>query len=63
LAGRSAASPAPAATCGTTPHGLAFLVDHTGTRRLTDQQAEAMLHAPPGVEIYFTPPSVSLSLG
>jgi hypothetical protein len=37
-----------------TPHGLAFLVDHTGTHRLTDQQADIMLSAPPGVEIYFS---------
>jgi hypothetical protein len=38
-----------------TPHGLAFLVDHAGTRQLTDQQAEIILTAPPGVEIYFGP--------
>ncbi len=39
----------------TTPHGLALLVDHTGTRRLAEQEADAMLHAPEGVEIYFAP--------
>jgi hypothetical protein len=38
-----------------TPHGLAYLVDHTGTHRLTEQQATAMAEAPDGVELYFTP--------
>ena len=37
------------------PHGLAHLVDHMGTSRLTDQQAHAMAEAPDGVELYFTP--------
>ncbi len=41
-----------------TPHGLTLLVDHTGTHRLDDRQAEAMIEAPDGVEIYFS--SVSL---
>ena len=37
-----------------TPHGQAFLVDHTGTARLTDQQAAAMAEAiEDGVELYF----------
>ncbi|RYC14773.1 hypothetical protein [Nocardioides zhouii] len=37
-----------------TPHGQAFLVDHTGTARLTDQQAIAMTEAiEDGVELYF----------
>ena len=36
-----------------TPHGLAFLVDHTGTTRLTDHQAAIMADAPDGVEIYW----------
>ena len=39
----------------TTPHGLTLLVDHTGTRRLDAAQADAMAHAPEGVEIYFAP--------
>ncbi|PKH40716.1 hypothetical protein SAMN05192575_105189 [Nocardioides alpinus] len=37
-----------------TPHGQAFLVDHTGTTRLTEQQATAMAEAiGDGVELYF----------
>ena len=37
------------------PHGQAFLVDHTGTTRLTEQQAAAMAEAiDDGVELYFT---------
>lgn len=36
-----------------TPHGLYYLVDHTGTRTLTPEQAEVMLTAPDGVEIYW----------
>jgi hypothetical protein len=36
-----------------TPHGLFFLVDHTGTRALSQEQAETMLAAPAGVEIYW----------
>jgi hypothetical protein len=36
-----------------TPHGLCYLVDHTGTRTLTAEQAEVMLAAPDGVEIYW----------
>jgi hypothetical protein len=40
-----------------TSHGLAFLVDHTGTRRLADGQAEAMVEAiEDGVELYFSGP-------
>ncbi len=35
------------------PHGLCYLVDHTGTHALTPEQAETMLAAPPGVEIYW----------
>lgn len=35
-----------------TPHGLCFLVDHTGTRRLDDAEADLILDAPPGVEIH-----------
>ena len=37
-----------------TPHGQAFLVDHTGTTRLAVAQADAIAEAPEGVEIYFT---------
>ncbi|TGN64598.1 hypothetical protein EXE59_11955 [Nocardioides eburneiflavus] len=40
-----------------TPHGRAFLVDHTGTTRLPAAQAAAMLIAiDDGVELYFTAP-------
>ncbi len=35
-----------------TPHGLCFLVDHTGTHRLDPTTAEIILTAPPGVDIY-----------
>lgn len=35
------------------PHGLYYLVDHTGTRALSPEQAETMLAAPPGVKIYW----------
>ena len=38
----------------TTPHGQAFLVDHTGTTRLTPHQADVMSDAPDGVEIYWS---------
>ncbi|WP_416955286.1 hypothetical protein ACNKF0_01885 [Nocardioides sp. T5] len=39
-----------------TPHGQAFLVDHTGTRRVPDHQASAMAEAiEDGVELHFTP--------
>ncbi|PUA80174.1 hypothetical protein C7S10_16710 [Nocardioides currus] len=38
-----------------TPHGQAFLVDHTGTTRLSSSQAAAMADAiEDGVELYFT---------
>lgn len=36
-----------------TPHGLAFLVDHRGTRRIDRAQAEGILEAPDGVDVYF----------
>ncbi|RYC14839.1 hypothetical protein [Nocardioides zhouii] len=40
-----------------TPHGQAFLVDHTGTTRLTADQAAAMTEAiGDGVELYFSTP-------
>jgi hypothetical protein len=37
----------------TTPHGLAFLRDHRGTRRIDERQAEAILAAGPNVNVYF----------
>ncbi len=37
-----------------TPHGQQFLVDHTGTTRLTPHQAAVMNDAPDGVEIYWS---------
>jgi hypothetical protein len=36
------------------PHGLAFLVDHRGTRRIDPHHAREILEAPPGVDLYFT---------
>ena len=36
-----------------TPHGLAFLVDHLGTRRIDADQARSIFEAPPGVDLYF----------
>jgi hypothetical protein len=35
-----------------TPHGLCYLVDIDGTRRLLDREAELILTAPPGVDVY-----------
>jgi hypothetical protein len=35
-----------------TPHGLAFLVDHTGTHRIHPEKARIILEAPPGVDLY-----------
>jgi hypothetical protein len=37
-----------------TPHGLAFLVDHLGTRPIDPEKAREMYDAPPGVDLYFT---------
>ena len=37
-----------------TPHGQTFLIDHTGTSRLTTDPADALAEAPEGVDIYFT---------
>lgn len=37
-----------------TPHGLAFLVDHLGTRRIDPAKAREIYDAPPGVDLYFT---------
>lgn len=35
-----------------TPHGLCFLVDRGGTRPLEPEHADAILTAPPGVDVY-----------
>jgi hypothetical protein len=35
-----------------TPHGLGFLVDHTGTHRIHPEKARMILEAPPGVDLY-----------
>ena len=35
-----------------TPHGICYLVDTEGTRRLDDRDAELILTAPPGVDVY-----------
>ena len=44
-----------------TPHGLCYLVDAGGTRRLDDTQADLVLHAPPGVEVYLPPVQLVLA--
>lgn len=35
-----------------TPHGLGFLVDHTGTHRIHPEKARLILEAPPGIDLY-----------
>jgi len=35
-----------------TPHGLGFLVDHTGTHRIHPEEARLILEAPPGIDLY-----------
>ncbi len=35
-----------------TPHGLAFLIDHTGTHRIHPEKARMILEAPAGVDLY-----------
>ena len=45
-----------------TPHGLGFLVDHTGTRRITRAEARLILEAPPGVDVYRSDVRVRLDL-
>ena len=35
-----------------TPHGLGFLVDHTGTHRIHPEKARLILEAPPGIDVY-----------
>jgi hypothetical protein len=42
----------------TTPHGLAFLVDHRGTRAIPLWQAQAMLDLPDGAELYYGDPDL-----
>ena len=37
-----------------TPHGLGFLVDYRGTRRISNKHARMILEAPVGVDIYPT---------
>lgn len=37
-----------------TPHGLGFLVDHTGTRRVDPELVRAIIDAPSGVDLYPT---------
>ncbi len=39
----------------TTPHGLAFIVDHHGTRAIDPAQAQAIMAAGPETDIYFAP--------
>jgi len=36
-----------------TPHGLGFLVDHTGTHRIHPEKARMILEAPAGVDIHY----------
>ena len=42
-----------------TPHGLGFIVDHQGTRRISQTHARMILDAPPGVDLY---PGVRIEL-
>ena len=42
-----------------TPHGLSFLVDHGGTRRISAEHARMILDAPPAVDLY---PGIELRL-
>ncbi|MFS3128241.1 hypothetical protein ACLM5J_07525 [Nocardioides sp. Bht2] len=39
----------------TTPHGLAYVVDHRGTRRITAAEAELLARSADGIEIYADP--------
>lgn len=45
-----------------TPHGLAFLVDHTGTHRIPLRHARAILDAPEGIDVYPTDLRVEIDL-
>ena len=47
-------SAAPGRYVWLTPHGLGFLVDHRGTRRISAGEARLILDAPPDVDIYPT---------
>lgn len=38
--------------CVLSPHGLGFLIDHRGTRRISAGEARFIIEAPPGVDIY-----------
>jgi len=42
-----------------TPHGLGFIVDHRGTRRIPAKHARMILDAPPRVDLY---PGVRIEL-
>lgn len=44
-----------------TPNGLTYLVDHRGTHRLSDDEADLILTAPPGVDIHLSPVELVLS--
>ena len=44
----------------TTPHGLAFIVDHTGAHPIDPTQTQAILDAPAGLEIYFAPLDIQI---
>jgi hypothetical protein len=46
----------------TTPHGLAFLRDHRGTRPIDPDQARQIIDAGPLVDVYFPPDPVRLEL-
>ena len=46
----------------TTPHGLAFLVDHTGTHPIALDDARMIVEAPPGVDVYPTDLRVTIGL-
>ena len=39
--------------CWLSAHGLAYLVDHLGTRRIDPDKAQAIFEAPPGVDLHF----------
>jgi antitoxin (DNA-binding transcriptional repressor) of toxin-antitoxin stability system len=43
-----------------TPHGLAYVVDHRGTRRIEPDHARMIIDAPPGVDIYPTDDTIEL---
>jgi len=42
-----------------TPHGLGYLVDHRGTRRIPAERARMILDAPPDIDLY---PGVPIDL-